>query len=146
MRLPRLIDDPHSPPPELALDHEPGDRGGLFRRRKPLGLAFLARRRISGQPLQNLLAGGAASTWASIAAKREPLDGSRASRLSVSGEGHGDMGHPGGRLKVQSISGPSDFWLMHPRFGQEPLPLFAEHPADTLLGGERGVVGDARGF
>ena len=56
------------------------------------------------------------------------------------------MGHPDDRLKVQSISGPSDFWLMHPPFGQEPLPLLAEHPADTLLGGERGVVRDARGF
>ena len=59
LRLPRLIDDPHSPPPKLALDHETGDRGRLFPRRKPFGLAILARRRISGQPLQDVLTGGA---------------------------------------------------------------------------------------
>ena len=44
------------------------------------------------------------------------------------------MGHPDGSLKVQSISGPSDFWLMHPPFGQEPLPLLAEHPAAHASG------------
>ena len=33
-----------------------------------------------------------------------------------------------GGLKARSISGRSDFWIMHPPFGQEPLPLLAEHP------------------
>ena len=54
-RLPRLIDDPHSPPPQLALDHETGDRGRVLRQRRPLGLTNLARRRIRGQPLQEIL-------------------------------------------------------------------------------------------
>ena len=55
LRLPRLIDDPHSPPPELALDHESGDRGGVLRLRQSSGAAFLRDGRISGQPFQNLL-------------------------------------------------------------------------------------------
>ncbi len=55
LRLPCLINDPHSPSPQLALDHEPGDRGRLFPRREPLGLAILAGRRIGGQPLKDAL-------------------------------------------------------------------------------------------
>ena len=78
-------------------------------------------------------------------AKREALDEACVSRPSVSGEGHEDMGHPDDSVKVQSISGPSDSGSSAP-LGHEPLPLLAEHPADTLPGGERGVVRDARGI
>src|SRR5271157_5273836 len=143
LRLPRLIDDPHSTSPKLALDHETGDRGVVLRLRQSCGAASQGDGRINGQPFQNILT---SCTYLDMRFhRREPLDESHASRLSVSGVGHGDMGKPRGRLKVQSISGPSDFWLKHPRFGQEPLPFFAKHPAHPLLGGEGGVVGDAGG-
>ena len=46
LRLPRLIDDPHSPSPELALDHETGDRGGVLRLRQSFGAASRSAGRI----------------------------------------------------------------------------------------------------
>ena len=59
LRLPRLIDDRHAHPPQHALDHETGYRWRLFPQREPFGPTILARRRISSQPLQDVLTVGA---------------------------------------------------------------------------------------
>ena len=55
LRLPRLIDDPHSPSPELALDHESGDRGGCSGSASRPGPRPSETGRISGQPFQDVL-------------------------------------------------------------------------------------------
>ena len=80
-----------------------------------------------------------------MVAKCERLAESHASRLSVSDVGHGDMENLIGGLTAGSI-GLSDFWIMHPPFGEEPLPLLVEHPPHPFLGREGSVVRDARGL
>ena len=55
LRLPRLIDDRHSPPPEHALDLESGDRGRVLQLRRSSGDSFPADGRISGVAFQDIL-------------------------------------------------------------------------------------------
>ena len=59
LRLPRLIDHPHSTSPELAFDHKAGDRGGVLQFRQWCGTASLSDGHMSGQPFHDFLTGGA---------------------------------------------------------------------------------------
>ena len=148
LRLPRLIDDPHSPPPELALDHETGDRGGCSGGRQPFGLAILAtptnqRPTVPGRPDRRRTSrhGLPSPRTANRSTK------AFASRPSVSGEGHGDMGKPRRRSEgsINLRSCPTS-GSCTPRSARSRCPSSRSIRPHPLLGRERGVVRDARGL